>query len=257
MAGDFFRAPIVAAAREDHRRYMRDAREVHGRSRRSAVPKLEPGHRPTAAPPPAPPRRQALYQPEPTAAFLIQASRAQLRHPRTAAITDLHPDNATRSPDRDRDRLPGNARAAMPNAVAENLTHQQHSDLPARVPRPKYRAHERPGEFRPLRPPGNRHALPHRHHSHQVHRHSRGRPAPGGHRSLQADAQGCTLSSAANVKPQRPHHDACEPKYRPGSGYAHRSHPADAVRYMSADTGTRRFPSAQGDTPRDKQKWPA
>lgn len=44
------------------------------------------------------------------------------RHPPAAAVGDLDPDHAADGPDRDRDRLPLRARAAVPDAVAEQLT---------------------------------------------------------------------------------------------------------------------------------------
>jgi len=73
----------------------------------SAVPQLEPGHRPPATPSPAPPRSHSRHQAQPPAAFRITASGTQLRRPGTAAIGDFHPDDATAGHHRDRDRLPG------------------------------------------------------------------------------------------------------------------------------------------------------
>jgi RNA polymerase sigma factor (sigma-70 family) len=53
------------------------------------------------------------------------------------------------------------------HAFAENLAHQQDGHIPARVPRPEHRADEGAGDPRPLRPPGQRHALPNRRPSHR------------------------------------------------------------------------------------------
>ena len=130
-------------------------------------PEFEPGHRPPVTSPPAPPRGQPCHEPKPPAAFRVIARRAQLRHSRAAAIGDLHPDNAGAGRDRDRDRLPGKTRAAVPHAVAEKLGHEQGSVIPAGVPRAEHRAHERAGNPRSLPPPGNTHALPNRRPSHQ------------------------------------------------------------------------------------------
>ena len=60
--------------------------------------------------------------------------RTRFRHPGAAAIGDLDPDDAVPGPDRDRDRLARSARAAVPDAVTEQLAHQQDRDIPARVP---------------------------------------------------------------------------------------------------------------------------
>jgi hypothetical protein len=81
----------------------------------------EPGHRPPAAPSPAPPRGKSCHDPEHPAAFGVIARRPQLWQPGTAAISDLHSDSGGAGCHRYRDRLPGKTRAAMPDAVAESL----------------------------------------------------------------------------------------------------------------------------------------
>jgi hypothetical protein len=70
---------------------------------------------------------------EPPAVFRVATSGARLRHPRPAPVGDLDPDNVVLHPDRDRDRLAGNTRAAMPQTIGEKLAHQQGGHVPARV----------------------------------------------------------------------------------------------------------------------------
>jgi hypothetical protein len=159
---------------------------------RLAVPKLEPRHRPNAAPPPAPSRGQQCHEANPPAVFRITAGGAQLWRTRTASVGDFHPNDARLRCDRNRDRLAWIPRAAMANAVAEHLAHQQFGVTSARVPRTKHPAHERSGDTRPLRPPGKRHALPDRQPSHHRTRPSPAAPpretgrAAGGRRDMHA-----------------------------------------------------------------------
>ena len=171
-------------------------------------PQLEPDHRPPTVLAPPPLRGQTCHQPEPPAGFGIIADRAKLRRPRAAAIGDLDPDST--SAGRDRDHLPGTARAAVLHAVAEQLAHQQNSVIPARMPRPQHRAHERADDPCPLRPPGNAHALPDRRPHHQ---HPPSQPpgkAPQGSGRTHGEY---TLTSAAGVKPdQRPGRASCAKK---------------------------------------------
>jgi hypothetical protein len=135
-------------------------REVHLPGREgSAMPQLEPGHRPPATPPPAPPRGQPRHQSKPSATFRVTIRRPQLWHSQARAVSDLNPDHAVSGPHRDRDRLPRSARAAVPDTVAEHLAHQQCGVIPARVPRAEHPAHERAGDPRPLRPPARTAAL--------------------------------------------------------------------------------------------------
>jgi hypothetical protein len=72
-----------------------------------------------AAPSPAPPRREARDELELATAFRVTARGTQLRRPRPGAIGDLDPDDAVPGPDRDRDRLPGSTRAAVPDRLNE------------------------------------------------------------------------------------------------------------------------------------------
>ena len=149
-----------------------------------------------------PDRGQDRHQPKPPAAFRIPASRTQFRPPGAAAIGDFHPDHATVGHYRDRNRLPGITRPAIPHTIAEKLTHQQDSHIPARMPRAEHRTHELPGDPRPLRPPGHRHALPNHQPSHQRTR-LPGRPSRENHRGAgRTQGRGCTLDSAAHVKPE-------------------------------------------------------
>jgi hypothetical protein len=70
---------------------------------------------------------------KPTAVFRVAASESRFWHPRPAPVGDLDADDAARRLDRDRDRLAGSTRAAMPQAIGEQLAHQQRSHVPARV----------------------------------------------------------------------------------------------------------------------------
>ena len=84
--------------------------------------------------PPPPPRREARNELKPPAAFRIPASSVKLRHLRAAAIGHLYTDKTVPRADRDRDRPARSARPAMPDAIAEQLAHQQGGVIPARVP---------------------------------------------------------------------------------------------------------------------------
>jgi hypothetical protein len=70
---------------------------------------------------------------EPPAVFRVAASGSRFWHPWPAPVSDLDPDNVVRHLDRDRDRLTGGSRAAMPQTIGEKLAHQQRSHVPARV----------------------------------------------------------------------------------------------------------------------------
>lgn len=69
-------------------------------------------------------RRQVVRprpdQPQPPDTFRLITAGPQLRHSPAAAVGDVDPDHAAGGPDRD--RLPLRARAAVPDAVAEQLT---------------------------------------------------------------------------------------------------------------------------------------
>ncbi len=55
----------------------------------------------------------------------------------------------------------------MPEAVAEELAHEQRGVISARVPRSEHRPHERARRLRPLRQSSESHGLPDRRSSHQ------------------------------------------------------------------------------------------
>jgi len=86
---------------------------------RSVRREYEPGHDPTAAPPPAPPGGQGRDQFQSPAALRVPASRAQPRHPGPAAVGDLDPDQAVPGRHRDRDPPPATpeplCRTLLPN----------------------------------------------------------------------------------------------------------------------------------------------
>ena len=198
-----------------------------------------------------PPRRQARHQLKPPAAFRIRASGAQLRRPGAAAIGHLHTDKTVSCGDRDRDRPAGSARPAVPDAVAEQLAHQQGGVIPARVPGTKHPDCERAGDPRPLRPPArpasvmlSRTTSPAISAPVLLRPHRPGGKPPG----RRTDTRRCTLDSSACVKRSalsaRPVRGcpwkadgAHRPSWRP-----------DAVRYMSVDTATQRSTAIQGDT---------
>ena len=87
---------------------------------------------------------------ESSAVFRIASSRARFRHARPAQVGDLDADYVVRRLDRDRDRLAGSIRAAVPDSVDEKL-HQQGGHVPAGVTRAEHPAHECAGDPRPLR----------------------------------------------------------------------------------------------------------
>jgi hypothetical protein len=95
---------------------------------RSGIPTLvsravartrSPSARHAAAGPTGPTGR---YQPEAPAALRILASLVQLRHPGADPVGDLDAHHLVPDPDRDRDRLAGSARPAVPETVAEEPT---------------------------------------------------------------------------------------------------------------------------------------
>ena len=172
----------------------------------SAVPQLEPGHRPPAAPPPAPPGGQLRHQPQPRPLRLTTAGRS-CGTP-AAAVGDLDPDHAAGGPDRDRDRLPFRARAAVPDAVPEQLAPSSAASSPHGCPGPSTPAvNARATRARSARPATvtlsrttalaiSAPAFP-------------ARPAPGKPPGTAAGHTGCTPDSAAprqarNTPPARP-----------------------------------------------------
>ena len=188
------RVTTPAAAHQANSRPYRTLRNVASAAINPVSRTRSPSARRAAATPTA---RPALPRAEPPAAFRVIASRAQLRHPGAAAIGDLHPDSAGAGRYRDRDRLPGKTRAAVPDAVAEKLAREQDSIIPAGMPRAEYRAHERADNPRPFPSPGDLHALPNRCPSHQ----RTCLPVRTETPQERADAWKCTLTSAADVKP--------------------------------------------------------
>jgi len=165
-------------------------------------PELEPGHCPPPTPPPAPPRRQVRHHLKPAAAFRIPASRVKLRRPRAATIGHLHTNKTIPRADRDRDCPALSSGPAVPDTIAEKLAHQQGSVILARMPGTEHLPHERAGYSPTLWPPGKRHALPYHRPGHQRTRPSGPHHPPGKPPGRRADTQGCTLDSAAHVKPE-------------------------------------------------------
>ena len=92
---------------------------VRPSARQRSQPASRPGHHPPATPSTAPPSREPLNELKPPAAFRIAARRTQLRRgtPRPGPVGDLDPDSTVPGNDRDRDRLPGSTRAAMPDTI--------------------------------------------------------------------------------------------------------------------------------------------
>ena len=149
---------------------------------------------------PPPSRGKAGNELESPAISRIAASGTRLRCSWPAYVGDPDADDVVRCLDRDRDRLAGGTRAAVPDTVDEKLVHEQGGYVPARVLRAEHPVHERAGDPRPLCPPRKRHCLP------DCPSHQRNRPScphrpgevsgpPGGR------TRGCTLNSAAPVKP--------------------------------------------------------
>jgi hypothetical protein len=138
-------------------------------------------------------------------------------------------------------------------STSEKLAHQEGGVIPTRVSRAQHTPHECAGDPRPLRAPRKRHSFPDRRPRHQYTR-LPGRPRPREITRAGRTPQGCTPDSAALVKPERGPRPGTG---IPSSGYPHRSLAPIPVRYVSADTATRRSTARQGDTPRDKGKRPA
>jgi hypothetical protein len=107
-----------------------------------------------------PHRAKAGNELESPAIFRIAASRTRLRHPWPAQAGDLDADDVVRCLDRDRDRLAGGTRAAVPDAVDEEHAREQCCHVPARVPRAEHPDYERACDPRPLCSPRKGHGLP-------------------------------------------------------------------------------------------------
>jgi hypothetical protein len=108
----------------------------------SAGPQLEPGQRPAAT-----------HQSGAPAIFRVTPQMPEAAARPGPAVSDLDPDHAVCSPDRDHAPLPRSARAAVPDAVPGQLAYQQRGVIPAQVPRAEHPDRERAGDPRPLRPP--------------------------------------------------------------------------------------------------------
>jgi hypothetical protein len=195
---------------------------------------------------------------KPPAAFRIVACRTQFRRPRPGSIGDLDPDDALPGPDRDRNRLPGSTRAAVPDRITEDLANQQDRVISARVPRPSTsETNERAARARSARPasvtlsrtaalaisapafpaalaPGNL-------------------PGSGGRRDIHAqlcrERQAAHCGASADLV-RGSSVDAAPVRGRPckADGPAHRSHAPIPVRYASVDRATRGSTTRQDDT---------
>ena len=71
------------------------------------MPQLEPGHHSPATPSRAPPRRKALNELKPPAAFVSLPAGRSSCAPGPGPVGDFDPDSTAPGNDRDRDRLPG------------------------------------------------------------------------------------------------------------------------------------------------------
>jgi hypothetical protein len=123
---------------------------------------------PSAAAPP-PPHRAARRQRDGAPGRLPHHRQQDAAPaPWPAQVGNLDPDNVVRRLDRDRHRLAGSTRAAVPETIGEKPT--------SKTPRPRtggqglaplLRTRGRPAPAPPARPPGKRHALPDRQTSYQ------------------------------------------------------------------------------------------
>jgi hypothetical protein len=144
----------------------------------------------------APPPGGQSRQPQSSAIFSLITAGPQLRHTPAAGVGDLDPDHAAGGPDRD--RLPFSARAAAPDAVGEQLTSRAASS-PHGCPGPGHPGRERAGRPGPLRPPSRSPAPPVAASAPAFPGPPRG---PGSHPDPRPGTRGCTLGSAARVKPE-------------------------------------------------------
>jgi hypothetical protein len=145
------------------------------------------------------------------------------------------------SADRDRDRLAGRARVAVPQAVPEQLAHQQDRVFPAGVPRAKHRAHEHAGHPRPLRPPGECHGLPGRCPRH-AHRAFPSALVPENHAGGHSDARPTQRRTSSRNAPRT----ASPWPSAEGQRLHQTRYSTDAVRYTSVP----QHHGLQGDTMR-------
>ena len=216
------------------------------------MPQLEPGHRPPTAPPPAPPGGQPRHQPAPPATFRVTIRYPQPWHSRAAAVSDLDPDHAAGGADRDRDRLPRGARAAMTHAVPEQLPSSAASS-PHGCPGPSTPAvNARATRARSGRPATV--TLP-RTAALAISAPAPSPPSPGEIHQGAGRTRRCTPDSAARVKPETHHRSGPSVAVRETADGAHRpSWRPDAVRYASVDTATHRPTVTHRDTRCDKKE---
>jgi hypothetical protein len=200
-------------------------------------------------------RRQAVRprpdQPQPPDTFRLITGGPQLRHSPAAAVGDVDPDHAAGGPDRD--RLPLRARAAVPDAVAEQLTSSAASS-----------PHGCPGSSTPAvntRATRARSARP------AIVTHSRTAlvinasafPVPprvpgttqgaDGHTGMHARLGAARQAGKHAASAARPWPSVKKPTVR-----TDRPDGMAAVRYASVNTATRRLTVTHRDTRRDKKK---
>lgn len=250
--------PTTCAAAAGRHRCSRTC-EVHARyeagtspGAMSAVRQLEPGHRPPAAPPPSSPRSEARNELKPATAFRIPPDTGQVRHPGSAPIGDLDPDNPVPRADRVRDVSLGSpdrlCRILLPNSSLTSGT----AASPHGCPGPSTLADERSGQPRPLYPPGKCHGLPDHYPvisapPSQLPTPRETRGPPGGHTGMHARLGGARQSGT---------------RRRHGPSMAVRGKPAVTPTVLTArrrplcvrgqrDTAAR---ARQGDTPRDREE---
>jgi hypothetical protein len=187
--------------------------QVHEESRikNSEIAQLEPSHRP-------PPRRR---HPHRAARRQRDGAPGRLPHhrqqdaapaPWPAQVGNLDPDNVVRRLDRDRHRLAGSTRAAVPETIGEKPT--------SKTPRPRTGGQ---GLAPLLR--------------------TRGRPAP---------APPARQASRSPGPPDQPSARPVRGRPWKTDGVADRTTGPDAVRYTSVDTATSGSTTLQGDTRRDR-----
>ena len=202
-------------------------------------------------------RRQVVRprpdQPQPPATFRLITAGPQLRHSPAAAVGDLDPDHAAGGPDRDRDRLPRRGRAAVPDAVAEQLTSSAASS-PHGWPGPSTPAvNTRATRARSARPAIvtlsrtalaiNASAFPSRPASRET------TQGDGGHTGMHARLGAARQAGKHAASAARPWPSVEKPTVR-----TDRPDGMDAVRYASVDTATHRLTVTYHDTRRDEKK---
>ena len=154
---------------------------------------------------------------QPPATFRLITGGPQLRHSPAAAVGDVNPDHAAGGPDRG--RLPLRARAAVPDAVAEQLTSSAASS-----------PHGCPGPSTPAWPSSRSPAPPWS----STHPPSRPAPRPGenhpGRRRAQCVAASVTRSRPHYCRPSGHHRDPRRSHRTRGAGGTGRRRDADRRR---------------------------